>query len=276
MLTIADLDDTLVLGDLALRLSCEGRSAEIGYSLATEHWNHGYATEAVEGLAAWLLEVQGVSRVQATVDPDNLASALVLERAGFIFESTSRLASWVGDTNSDDQVYALVRTDWEAWRSRPSSPPETVTLVELTEANFTKSRHLATHKSQERFVSPMYGSFANALFPEVIDGAPVVPWLRGVVADDEWVGFVMLALVTDSHPEPYLWRLLVDRLHQRRGIGRRILDLVVEEVRSSGADTLLTSWTEGRGSPRPFYERYGFVPTGQIIDDETEARFPLG
>ena len=32
---------------------------------------------------------------------------------------------------------------------------------------------------------------------------------------------VMLALVTDAHPKPYLWRLLVDRRHQRRGIGRR-------------------------------------------------------
>jgi diamine N-acetyltransferase len=39
-----------------------------------------------------------------------------------------------------------------------------------------------------------------------------------------------------------------------------------------GAKTLLTSWVDGKGSPRPFYERYGFVATGEVVDDETEAR----
>ena len=68
----------------------------------------------------------------------------------------------------------------------------------------------------------------------------------------------------------YLWRLLIDRMHQRRGIGRRALDLLVAELRRRGITLLYTSCGEGRGSPRPFYERFGFVPTGQIVDDETE------
>ena len=82
----------------------------------------------------------------------------------------------------------------------------------------------------------------------------------------------MLALVTDHHPEPYLWRLLIDRLHQRRGIGSMAMDLVEEECRKMGASTLVTSWGEGPGSPRPFYEGRGFRRTGRIVDEETEAR----
>jgi diamine N-acetyltransferase len=82
----------------------------------------------------------------------------------------------------------------------------------------------------------------------------------------------MLALRTDHHPEAYLWRLLIDRLHQRRGIGGRALDLVSEECRRMGDETLLTSWTEGKGSPRSFYLRNGFEPTGTVVDEETEAR----
>jgi diamine N-acetyltransferase len=109
----------------------------------------------------------------------------------------------------------------------------------------------------------------------VVDGAPVVPWMRAVVADDEIVGFVMLALRTDHHPEPFLWRLLIDRLHQRRGIGGRVLELVAEECRKMGDRSLLTSWVEGKGSPRPFYLRHGFEPTGKIVDEETEARRQL-
>jgi GNAT superfamily N-acetyltransferase len=131
---------------------------------------------------------------------------------------------------------------------------------------------LATHKTQEQFVAPMCGSFADALFPEMVDGAPLLPWMRAVVADDVLVGFVMLALRTEHHPDPFLWRLLVDRLHQRRGIGGRILDLVSDECRRMGDENLVTSWVEGKGSPRPFYLAHGFEPTGRIVDGETEGR----
>jgi GNAT superfamily N-acetyltransferase len=118
-------------------------------------------------------------------------------------------------------------------------------------------------------------SFTDALFPEVVSGAPVVPWMRAIVADGEIVGFVMLALRTEHHPEPYLWRFLIDRLHQRRGIGKRALDLVEDEVRSMGDSTLLVSWVEGKGSPGPMYIKRGYEPTGRIVDGETEARKQL-
>ena len=35
--------------------------------------------------------------------------------------------------------------------------------------------------------------------------------MRAVVADGDIVGFVMLALPTEHHEHPYLWRLLIDR-----------------------------------------------------------------
>jgi diamine N-acetyltransferase len=100
----------------------------------------------------------------------------------------------------------------------------------------------------------------------------LVPWMRGVKADGDYVGFVMIAEISETNPEPYLWRLLIDRYHQRRGIASRVLEMLVEECKEMGATTLLTSWGEGKGSPRPFYLKHGFVPTGEIVDDETEAR----
>jgi GNAT superfamily N-acetyltransferase len=151
-----------------------------------------------------------------------------------------------------------------------------VRLVEITPENVGAVFRLATHRTQERFVATMPWSFTDALIPEVIDGAPVVPWYRAVEADDELVAFVMCAEVTDVHREPYLWRLLVDRRHQRRGIGGRIISLVIDHARDQGATTLLTSWSEGPGGPEPFYRRLGFEPTGEIEDDEIVARLQLG
>jgi RimJ/RimL family protein N-acetyltransferase len=272
MAVVSDPDTDEAFGDLAVHLSWEGRTAEVGYTFARENWGQGYATEALAAIVEYLFDDIGVTRVCGMLHPDNPASAMVLERTGLLFEGHTRSSFWVAGEVSDDWIYGMTRSDWETWRDRPRHAPAEVTLIEVTTENVGPVTRLRTHKTQERFVATMAETFVDALFPEIIEGAPVVPWLRAVFADGELVGFVMLALRTAHHPEPYLWRLLIDRLHQKRGIGRRVLELVAEECRKMGDETLVTSWSEGKGSPRPFYLANGFEPTGNLIDGETEGR----
>jgi RimJ/RimL family protein N-acetyltransferase len=272
MITIADPTDTTVLGDLALHLTADAHTAEVGYTLSRTAWGHGYATEAVGALVAHLFDTVGVTRVEGKLHPDNLASAMVLERVGMLFEGHTKLSFWLGDDNSDDWIYGMTRGDWEAWRDRPHRRPSSVRLVEIDADSMGDVRRLTTHKSQERFVAPVSASYGDALFPEVIDGAPVAPWMRAIEADGALVGFVMVALTTDVHPEPYLWRLLIDRRHQRRGIGTATLDLLVEQCRAWGDRALTVSWVPGKGSPDAMYLRYGFEPTGTVLDGELEGR----
>jgi len=275
MAVVCDIHRGEAFGDLALHLSQKARTAEVGYTFAREHWGNGYAVEALEALVEYLFDDLGVTRVFGMLHPDNRASAMVLERTGFLFEGHTRSSFWDEDEVSDDWIYGLTRRDREIWRDRLQGTPIVVSLVDVTVENEEVISNLRTHKTQESMVAPVGRSFTDALFPEVVDGAPMVPWMRGVVADDEMVGFVMLALRSDHHREPYLWRLLIDRLHQRRGIGGRVLDLIADECKTMGDTALLTSWVEGKGSPRPFYERHGFKPTGNILDGETEARWRL-
>ena len=273
--TIERADTGEVIGDLVVRATNELRTAEVGYSLTTTAWGHGYATEALAAQVDWLFEALPVSRLEGRLHPDNRASAMVLERTGFLFEGHTRLSFWLDDENSDDWIYGQTRRDWQAWRGRPRTVPGTVRLIPVTVDNREALLGLRTHHSQQAFVAPMLQSFADAFLPEVVHGSPVVPWLRGIEADGEVVGFVMMALTTPHHPEPYLWRLLIDRMHQRRGIASRALDLIAAECRAMGDTTLLVSWGEGKGSPRPFYLAHGFVPTGRVLDGETEARLAL-
>ena len=102
---------------------------------------------------------------------------------------------------------------------------------------------------------------------------------------DEIVGFAMISdnipqATLDADPTlvgPYfLWRLLIDERYQRRGYGSATLDAVVAYVRSRpNGDALLTSAGQGEGTPQPFYERYGFVPTGAVVEDEVVLRLDL-
>jgi len=273
MLSVTDSETDEVLGDLALFMSNQGRTAEVGYTFTAKHWGNGYAAEAVGALVARLFEAFGVTRVSGMLHPENRPSAMVLERTGFVFEGHTRLSDWVADDNTDDLIYGLTREDWESWRDRPRNPPAEVRLVELTTGNRQDVLDLRTHHSQRAFVAPMANSLSEALIPPVEGGSILQPWFRAVEADGGVVGFLMLGFPTDG--EPFLWRLLIDRMHQHRGIAAAALALVGVEVKAMGHPTYLTSWIEGRGSPGPFYIGLGFELTGEIIHGETVARITL-
>jgi RimJ/RimL family protein N-acetyltransferase len=256
-----------------------GARATFGYSLATAHQGRGFALEAAEAMVDALFEHTPVHRIEATLDPLNAASMRVLDLLGFSPEGVARRSVPIRGEWLDDLRYGLLREQRAAWKARPRSVAG-VQLIELDPHLVRTFGGLVAHPHQEQFVASVRASFGDALFPEVIDGAPVVPWLRGVeaIAADgtaHAAGFVMLAEVTDVHPEPFLWRLLVDRRWQRAGIGRATLDLLVARLRTEGHTSLLVSWVDGIGGPRRFYERYGFVATGRLIDGEIEARLPL-
>lgn len=268
--------DGEVVGDVCTHLEETGAVAEIGYTLASAHQGRGFAREAAGALVDALFARPEVVRVYGELDPPNVASQRVLEAVGLRFEAlTRRSFLWRGEW-TDNLSYAATRDDYEAWRRRPTGPVSGVELVPLTAANFRRYGRLETHYSQQRFVATVEQSYADALFPEVVDGAPLAPRLWGVEAEGEPVGFVMLADVTDAHPEPYLWRLLVDRRHQGRGVGASVVARLVSLLRAEGRSTLTVSWVDGSGSPRAFYEKLGFVPTGRLLDGEVEGRLAVG
>jgi diamine N-acetyltransferase len=150
-----------------------------------------------------------------------------------------------------------------------------VHLREITDDNRDAVCALHVRRRQKQFVASVSRSLRDAA------AAPEAnPWYRAVYSGDEPVGFVMLSWnVPPDRPGvigPYfLWRLLIDKHHQRRGIGRAVVTQVVDLVRADGATELLTSYQPGDGEPWPFYRQFGFQPTGEIDDGEIVLRLTL-
>lgn len=212
----------------------------------------------------------------ATTDPQNLPSMRVLERLGFRHEGTARSAVEIRGEWLDDERFALLAEDRQAWLARPTGPARSVELVEITPDTARAVGELSVGRSQQGLVAPVLGSFRDALFPDVDDaGGRLVPWYRVIVADGEPAGFVMVAEATATEPHPFLWRLLVDLRHQRRGIGRRAVEVLIDRARALGRSQLLVSYHGGYGSPGPFYASLGFVPTGEVNEGEAVAALDL-
>jgi RimJ/RimL family protein N-acetyltransferase len=65
-----------------VQATVRGRLAEVGYAVLPAARGHGYAAEAVAGLARWLFR-DGVERVEAHIAESNPASGRVAAAAGF-------------------------------------------------------------------------------------------------------------------------------------------------------------------------------------------------
>ena len=76
----------VILGDVYVGLSWGSRCGSFGYTFHPDHWGRGYATEAAQAIVGYLFTELGVRRVQASLHPDNLPSARVLEACGLVFE----------------------------------------------------------------------------------------------------------------------------------------------------------------------------------------------
>jgi len=140
------------------------------------------------------------------------------------------------------------------------SPDVNVTLREITRDSLRAILDLKVSKKQEQFVAPNAVSIAEAHFSSNA-------WFRAIYADETPVGFVMLGEVPEKGLH-FLWRLMVDERYQGRDYGRKALELVIQHVKTvTSAKELLTSCHEGKGSPKGFYLKMGFVETGEKIDN---------
>ena len=158
-----------------------------------------------------LFERTDTRRIVASVDDANVASIPVIETLGFRYEGIARQASLVRGEWLDETGFAIVRDDSAAWLSRPRLSPERVELVELVHDNAAAVRRADDAPLPAAVRRPDGGVVPSRVAPGEVDGALCGAVVRGVAADGVPVGFVMLTVVTENFPEPYLWRLLIDR-----------------------------------------------------------------
>jgi [ribosomal protein S5]-alanine N-acetyltransferase len=102
---------------LLFRHEASSQRAELGYVLGHAHWGQGFMAEALNALIGWAfspLPVGGLAlrRLEAEVDPRNLASAALLGRLGFAAEGLLR-QRWVNKgVPIDVTAFGLLSHEW--------------------------------------------------------------------------------------------------------------------------------------------------------------------
>ncbi|NJO78756.1 MAG: GNAT family N-acetyltransferase [Cyanobacteria bacterium RM1_2_2] len=144
-----------------------------------------------------------------------------------------------------------------------------VTLCEITKENLGSILRLKVTPDQEQFVASNAVSLAEAHFE------PELPYFRAIYAGGVPVGFLMLEYNAEEQFY-FLWRLMIDERYQKHGYGQQALELLFAHVKTlPNADALYTSCVPAEGGPGPFYEKMGFVYTGEEEDGELYMRREL-
>ncbi len=111
--SICRAQDDGMLGHLSLfEFNEQCARAQIGYGLARRHWGQGFMHEALTTVIDYAFGPFGLRRLEADIDPRNLASVRSLERLGFAREGLLRERWQVGDEISDTLLMGLLASEW--------------------------------------------------------------------------------------------------------------------------------------------------------------------
>jgi len=107
-LELTHLDDDR--SDLVLVIE----QGELGWVVHPNHASRGYATEAALAMLRLGFDHYGLHRISARLDARNAASARVCEKLGMRREALLRENEWIKGEWTDEAVYALLRSEWDA------------------------------------------------------------------------------------------------------------------------------------------------------------------
>lgn len=71
-------------GGLIWEESCQ--LFQVGFNIMKSHWNHGYTTEAMKAILDFSVKCLGIKRIAGGHAKENLASARVIEKLGFVYD----------------------------------------------------------------------------------------------------------------------------------------------------------------------------------------------
>lgn len=111
---IFNLDETQVIGGTGLHTRAGKNALEIGYWIHAGHINQGLATEVAAALTRVAFEVNRVDRVEIHCDPENVRSAKIPEKLGFVMEAVlrNRTTTSQGDPR-DTMIWSMFADEYD-------------------------------------------------------------------------------------------------------------------------------------------------------------------
>ncbi|MBD5534286.1 MAG: GNAT family N-acetyltransferase [Lachnospiraceae bacterium] len=146
-----------------------------------------------------------------------------------------------------------------------------ISFRKITEDNFAAIIQMK-RPDGEKFVASNAYSLAQAwLYREAGDVYPFA-----IYNEETPVGFMMLDEDTEERCL-VIWRIMFPEEHQGKGYGTRAIQQIIQLAKDSGKyDFIILDYVPGNEIAKHVYEKLGFLPTGEIVNNgEIEMKLDL-
>ncbi|PHM26922.1 GNAT family N-acetyltransferase [Xenorhabdus budapestensis] len=135
-----------------------------------------------------------------------------------------------------------------------------ITLTDVNKNNYEAVCGLSVTDDQLDYIAENVWSLVQSKFYPLYQ-------TRAICLDGEPVGFFMW--VPDADQRITIWRFMVDKNHQNKGIGRKALSLALDEIRRTDQlEAIAISYDPNNLVAKNLYASFGFVEVG--MDAEVE------
>ena len=135
-----------------------------------------------------------------------------------------------------------------------------ISLAEVSKKNYEVICDLEVTEEQENYVASNTWSLVEAAYNHGYS-------IRAICLDEEPVGLVMW--VQDSASKASIWRFMIDKDYQKKGIGRMALGLALDEIKKNPfLKEIQICYNPQNPVAKSFYSSFGFVEFGMSSDGE--------
>ncbi|HEV7375747.1 MAG TPA: GNAT family protein [Pyrinomonadaceae bacterium] len=117
---VCRVEDGAIVGSINLSQIFRGgfQNAYMGYYIGAQYAGQGYMTEAIQLTLRYAFEHLKLHRIEANIQPENIASIALARRAGFVREGYSERYLKICGRWRDHERWAIIA---EAWKFRRKS-----------------------------------------------------------------------------------------------------------------------------------------------------------
>ncbi|MHA7275108.1 GNAT family N-acetyltransferase [Arthrobacter sp. Hz1] len=230
--------------------------AQAGYGVMPGERGRGIAAKALQALLGFAWTIPGLHRVELHIEPWNTASIRSADRAEFQREGLLRGYQEIGGERRDMLLYTAVR----------ATP--TVSGIAANSPSVLRSATIGDIPGIRRFGEDIRAQYAPLIGAGAADGQVQNWWneasIRAAVAE----GLVVVAeqdgrltgVGQRGHrgADHVIYKLYVHPEDRGHGLGRRLLDALIEELPANAHRLYIEHFTANKRAAA-FYEREGFT-----------------
>ncbi|MGN4435747.1 GNAT family N-acetyltransferase [Bacillus cereus group sp. MYBK69-1] len=143
-------------------------------------------------------------------------------------------------------------------------------LKSIDKNNWEEAIRLSVKKEQQTLIASNLYSIAEVQFLDDF-------YAKGIYLDETMIGFTMFGIDSDDN-NYWIYRLMIDKKFQGKGIGKQAIHLVIDEIRrnnNANISIIMIGYAPENFTAKFLYKKVGFIETELSSWGEQLAKYSL-